>query len=91
MDYESNWNRGPRDEQGRFITPRLEASVNGYRLQKGVAYQFDLYEGGRVVTCTWTGVVDTDGCPEFQEVDGARYHYCPRSATFFAPLAELTA
>lgn len=91
MTYTSHWDTHPRDEGGRFLPARLDASVHGVPLQKGVAYQFDLYDGGKVVTCRWTGTVDTDGCPLMETVDFPTYTYCPRSATWFAPLSEVTA
>jgi hypothetical protein len=59
----TRWNTSPRDKAGRYLPARREATVNGYELEKGTAYQFDLYEGGKVVTCHWTGTVDPDGWP----------------------------
>lgn len=68
---------------------RLEGTYRGVLMEKGVAYQFDLYEGGKVVTCTWDGYVDHDGEPLFTTVDFPRYRYTARAATFFDTLTNV--
>lgn len=66
----------------------IEGSYKGYELNRTSAYQFPLYEGGKIVTVTWTGTVDgQDNEPIFRLVDGL-YRYTARVAPWFLSLAD---
>jgi hypothetical protein len=67
---------------------RLEGTYRNVPMERGVAYQFDLYDGGRIVTALWDGTQDHDQVPLFTEIDTG-YRFAPRVATFFDTLENI--